>query len=90
MDDCVFYDTELENHWWRAIDYLSIIGSAGVVLNPKKLQFCERVIDFAGFRISDYSIEPLPKYLDAIRSFPTPKGITDIRSWFGLTNQVSN
>ena len=22
VDDCVFYDTELENHWWRAIDYL--------------------------------------------------------------------
>ena len=71
-------------------DRLPIIGSAGVVLNPKKLQFCERVIDFAGFRISDDNIEPLPKYLDAIRSFPTPKGITDIRSWFGLTNQVSN
>ena len=30
------------------------------------------------------------KYLDAIRDFPAPKNITDIRSWFGLVNQVAN
>ena len=29
------------------------------------------------------------KYLDAIKLFPTPRNITDIRSWFGLVNQVS-
>ena len=29
------------------------------------------------------------KYLRAIRSFPTPQNITDIRSWFGLINQVA-
>lgn len=45
---------------------------------------------FAGLRVSDSTIEPLPKYLDAIRDFPTPTSTTDIRSWFGLVNQVAN
>ena len=67
-----------------------MLGNAGVIINPTKFQFCEKTIDFAGFRISDSEIEPLPKYLDAIRHFPTPKNISDIRSWFGLVNQVSN
>ena len=40
--------------------------------------------------IKKQSVEPLPKYLDAIRQFPTPQNISDIRSWFGLVNQVSN
>ena len=40
--------------------------------------------------MSDSSIEPLPKYLDAIREFPSPTSTTDIRSWFGLVNQVAN
>ncbi|KAJ8359136.1 hypothetical protein SKAU_G00156610 [Synaphobranchus kaupii] len=40
--------------------------------------------------VSDATIEPLPKYLDAIRDFPTPVSTTDIRSWFGLVNQVAN
>jgi hypothetical protein len=47
-------------------------------------------VDFAGFRISELTIEPLPKYLDAIRDFPVPTFITDIRSWFGLVNQVAH
>ena len=61
-----------------------------MVLNPDKFQFAVHTADFAGFRVSDENIEPLPKYLDAIRTFPTPKSTTDIRSWFGLVNQVSN
>ena len=40
--------------------------------------------------MSENTIEPLPKYLNAIRDFPTPKSTTDIRSWFGLVNQVAN
>ena len=36
------------------------------------------------------SIEPLPKYIDAIKFFPVPKSITDIRSWFSLVNKVAN
>ena len=40
--------------------------------------------------INPASIEPLPKYLDAIRDFPMPKSTTNIRSWFGLVNQVAN
>ena len=66
------------------------MGRAGVVLNPDKFQFAHRTVDFAGFRISESVVEPLPKYLRAIREFSTPSSITDIRSWFGLVNQVSN
>jgi len=90
VDDTIHYDTELEQHWWRTIDLLTRIGQAGVVLNPEKFQFAERSVNFAGFRVSDETIEPLPKYLDAIRDFPQPTSTTDIRSWFGLVNQVSN
>ena len=90
VDDTVHYDDDLAQHWWRTIEFLSIVGAAGIVLNPEKFQFCKRQVDFAGFRITDDHIEPLPKYLDAIRSFPTPQGITDIRSWFGLITQVSS
>jgi len=60
------------------------------VLKPDKFQFAERSVDFAGFRVSDSTIEPLPKYIDAIRDFPSPTSTTDIRSWFGLVNQVAN
>ena len=90
VDDTIHYDSDLEHHWWRTIDFLTRVGQAGIVLNPEKFQFAQKDVEFAGFRVSDSSIEPLPKYLDAIRDFPSPVSTTDIRSWFGLVNQVSN
>ena len=90
VDDTIHYDSDLQEHWWRTIDFLTRVGQAGIVLNPDKFQFAEQNVDFAGFRISDTTIEPLPKYLDTIRDFPSPTSTTDVRSWFGLVNQVSN
>ena len=40
--------------------------------------------------VSNERIESFPKYLGSFRKFQTPKSATDIRSWFGLINRVSN
>ena len=42
------------------------------------------------FRVTDHEVKPLPKYLDAIKGFPRPTNISDVRSWFGLVNQVAH
>ena len=90
VDDTIFWDQQLEQHWWRTVDFLTTLGHAGIVLNPDKFQFCSRDVDFAGFRLTADKVAPLPKYISAIRDFPTPSNITDVRSWFGLVNQVSS
>ena len=61
-----------------------------VVLNSEKFQFAEKEINFAGFKITDTEIKPQEKHLKAIKDFPTPTCITDVRSWFGLVHQVSD
>ena len=90
VDDTIFYDDDLASHWWRAMEFLTTCGKAGIVLNPKKFQFCSKEVDFAGFKITEDKILPLPKYIEAIRAFPRPTSTTDIRSWFGLINRVAN
>ena len=60
------------------------------MLNPDNFQFASRDVNVAGFWVSDTGIEPLPKYLDANREFPTRRSLTDFRSWFGLVNQVTH
>ena len=60
VDDTIHYDTDLREHWWRTIDFLILTGRSGIVLNPDKFCFAQRTVDFAGFCISDSSIEPLP------------------------------
>jgi hypothetical protein len=46
-------------------------------------------VEFSGFEITRDEVIPCQRYLQAIIDFPTPKDITDVRSWFGLINQVS-
>ena len=89
VDDTIHYDDDLETHYWRTIDFLMKVGQSGIVLNPDKFQFASKEVDFAGFRICNDTVEPLPQYLKAIQHFPRPQSSTDIRSWFGLVNQVS-
>ena len=90
VDDTAMWDTELEEHWWRVIDFLDLLGRNGIVLNVKKFQFAQREVDFAGFKVTENEIQPLDKFIAAIRDFPTPTKLGDIRSWFGLVNQVSH
>ena len=90
VDDTVLWDEILADHWWRMIDYLELMGKNGVVLNPEKFQFAQKEIDFAGFTITKSEIKPQEKFIKAIRDFPIPKSITDVRSWFGLVHQVSH
>ena len=35
-------------------------------------------------------IAPLPEHVEAIKNFPVPENITDMRSYWALVNQVSN
>ena len=77
MEDCY---GRVERVSQRAV--ARIVGQAGVVLNPKKFQFASR-------DIADERIDPLPKFYSVIDNFPTPTSTTDIRSWFGLVNQVA-
>ena len=90
VDDTLIHDPTMIENWWRSMEFIELCGCASIVLNPEKFQFSQPVVDFAGFRITKSSVEPLPKYIDAIEGFPTPTNLTDIRSWFGLVNQVSH
>jgi len=92
VDDTIMWDDDedLENHWWRMIDFIILCGHNGVVLNRDKFQFCVKKAQFAGFCITPTELKPLDKFVRAIKEFPTPQKLADIRSWFGLINQVGH
>ena len=65
------------------------VAVTGITQNPDKFVFAKDTIEFAGFEISPTSVKPCSKVLQAIKDFPIPRNVTDIRSWFGLVNQVA-
>ena len=47
-------------------------------------------MDWAGVRLTKDKAQPLPEHVMAIREFPRPNNITDLRSYYALLNQVAN
>ncbi|MEL6802297.1 MAG: reverse transcriptase domain-containing protein, partial [Bacteroidota bacterium] len=89
IDDTLLWADSVEQCFAQAVTWLDICGRNGFILNPDKFVFAQSSVDFAGFTITNDSVKPSSKYITAIADFPTPSNLTDIRSWFGLINQVS-
>jgi hypothetical protein len=60
-----------------------------MVFSPDKFMFAKETVEFAGFEIITEGFRPTDKYIEAIKKFPTPTNISEVRSWFGLINQVA-
>ena len=89
VDDSLLNSDTLENAFFQAANYLSLLGQNGILQNPDKFQFGSKTVEWAGFTISENNVKPLAKHTAAIRSFPTPLNITDLRSFMALLQQVS-
>ena len=68
---------------------LSHCNKNGMVFSPDKFVFAKETVEFAGFEITKEGIKPTDTYIEAIRNFPTPTNISEVRSWFALINQVA-
>lgn len=89
IDDTILWDNSIESSFWHTMEYINNCSKNGIVFNPQKFHFAEKEVEFAGFLITEDGIKPTKKMTETIRNFPTPKNITDIRSWFGMVNQVA-
>ena len=89
IDDTLLWDDNIADAFWHAFDFISLCAENGIVFNKDKFVFAHPTVEFAGFEITKVGYRPPPRVLAAIEKFPTPMNITDIRSWFGLVNQVA-
>ena len=86
MDDTLLWSNTMEESFFQAANLLDTCGMHGITLNSEKFCFAQDVVEFAGFKITSDTIQPMQKI---IADFTTPRCLTDVRSWFSLVNQVS-
>ena len=89
VDDVIQWSEDIETAFHRVCAMLSHCSKAGMVFSPSKFVFAAIEVEYAGFLVGSDSIGPTPKYIQSILDFPTPKNISNIRSWYGLINQVA-
>jgi hypothetical protein len=87
VDDTCMWADDIEGAFLQTCKWLDLCARNGVTLNPRKFQFAQDTVNFAGLQITPTNIQPGKKFMDSIQLFPTPKDITGARAWFGLVNQ---
>ena len=56
-------------------------------MKPSKCEFFKKKITYLEHVVSEKGIEVDPKKTEAVRRWPVPKTVTDVRSFLGFTNQ---
>ena len=90
VDDVIIADSDLDEHVKNVRAFLQKCRQNGVALNAAKFHFACPEVTFAGFSVNSSGYTVDGEMLTAIRDFPEPKNRTDLRSWFGLVNQVTS
>ena len=89
VDDIINWSDTVEGAFNRICSLISHCNKHGLVFSAAKFKFTRSKVEFASFMFTELGIKPAAKYTDSIKNFPTPKHITEVRSWYGLVNQVA-
>ncbi|GFU45198.1 transposon Tf2-6 polyprotein [Trichonephila clavipes] len=84
LDDIIVFSETFEDHLIRLRLVLKCLQEVGLRLNSKKCLFAAQEVKILGHLVSSNGVRPDPDKIKAVRNFPTPKNIHDIRSFLGL------
>ncbi|GFS90620.1 retrovirus-related Pol polyprotein from transposon 17.6 [Trichonephila clavipes] len=84
LDDIVLFSETFEDHLIRLRLVLKCLQEADLKLNSKKCLFAAQEVKILGHLVSSNGVRPDPDKVKAVRNFPSPKNIHDIRSFLGL------
>ncbi|XP_052173757.1 uncharacterized protein LOC127789046 [Diospyros lotus] len=86
FDDILIYSKNLEKHMSHLHCVLDVLRKEKLYANSKKCCFCMEKIVFLGFVVSTQRVEVDEEKVRAIKDWPTPTNITEVRSFHGLAS----
>ena len=88
VDDILLYNEDFSTHLQRIQEMLTRCRKSGITLNRDKFVVATLSATFCGYTLSREGTSADPDKVDAIRDFPTPTNLADLRSFMGLVNQL--
>uniref|UniRef100_A0A7N2MS55 Reverse transcriptase n=1 Tax=Quercus lobata TaxID=97700 RepID=A0A7N2MS55_QUELO len=86
FDDILVYSKNLDEHINHLHCVLAVLRKEKLYANLKKCSFCMDKVVFLGYVVSAKGIEVDEEKVKAIKEWPTPKLITEVRSFHGLAS----
>ena len=88
LDDIIMFSKTPGEYIQRLKGAFEKLTAAGFKLKLRKSHFIQTQISYWGHVVSTDSIETDPKKIEANVNWPTPKTVTDVRSFFGLQKSL--
>ena len=90
VDDILTSNPEIKEHIMRIIQVLERCRKHKITLSPNKFVFAQPEVKYVGYIIGREGIKVDPEKVKAIREFPRPTNISELRSFDGMVNQIGN
>ena len=84
LDDIIVFSRDFDTHVQRLQEVLDRLRAANLKLHVKKCSLFQRKVDFLGHVLSEAGIEVQGDKVAAVRDWPTPQNLSQLRSFLGL------
>ena len=84
LDDILVYAGEFDEHLRRLQLVMDRLKEVNLKLSPDKCKIMSSEVTFLGHVLSADGLKTDPEKISAVKNFPTPKTVTDVRSFVGL------
>ena len=86
IDDILVFSSTLEEHLAHLELVMKRLEEVGLKLRPTKYRFACEEVEYLGHVITPKGLKPNPRLIAAIREFPVPSSIPDVRRFLGLAS----
>ena len=83
FDDIFIYSLTRDDHLYHVRSVLEVLRQEKLFANRDKCTFCSNQVVFLGFVLSDKGVQVDDEKIKAIRDWPIPKNVSDVRSFHG-------
>jgi hypothetical protein len=86
IDDVIIYGDTIEEHARHLEHVLQRFERANLQLQPSKCVFAQPKVEYLGYTVSREGIQASPEKTKAVRNFPVPRNVKEVRSFLGLAS----
>ena len=89
LDDNCIYSQTFDAHVRHVRAFLQRCREKGIHLSEEKSVFAQPEVEFVGAVLSKKGYKMKPKVYEAIEKFPFPTNLTEMRTCYGMANQLA-
>jgi len=84
LDDIIVFSRDFDNHLDRLREVFTRLRAANLKVHIKKCSLFQRRVNFLGHVLTETEIEVQAEKVEAVQNWPTPRNLTELRSFVGL------